>query len=107
MRNVVVTEFLTLDGVMQAPGDPNEDRSGGFDKGGWMLPFFDDVLGSLRDGRLKATDGFLLGRETYEIFAAHWPKRLADDRLAARSTTSPNTWSRPRWRRRSPGRTRR
>jgi hypothetical protein len=47
MRKIVVSEFLTLDGVMQAPGDPNEDRSGGFDKGGWQLAYFDDIFGSV------------------------------------------------------------
>jgi len=83
MRRIVVSEFLTLDGVMQAPGDPNEDRSGGFDKGGWQLAYFDDIFGSVMMDAFAATGGMLLGRLTYENFAAHWPKQPADDPLAA------------------------
>jgi dihydrofolate reductase len=82
MRKIVVVEFLTLDGVMQAPGDPNEDRSGGFDKGGWQRDYFDDILGASILGALAETGGFLLGRRTYEIFAAHWPKQPPEDPLA-------------------------
>jgi dihydrofolate reductase len=83
MPRIVVSEFLTLDGVMQAPGDPNEDRSGGFDKGGWQLAYFDDIFGSVMMDAFAATGGMLLGRLTYENFAAHWPKQPADDPLAA------------------------
>jgi dihydrofolate reductase len=83
MRRIVVSEFLTLDGVMQAPGDPNEDRSGGFDKGGWQLAYFDDIFGSVMMDAFAATGGMLLGRLTYENFAAHWPKQPADDPFAA------------------------
>ncbi|MDP9273545.1 MAG: dihydrofolate reductase family protein [Chloroflexota bacterium] len=82
MRKLFVSEFLTLDGVMQAPGDANEDRSGGFDQGGWQLAYFDEVFGSTIMEGLAATGGFLLGRRTYEIFAAHWPNQLAEDPLA-------------------------
>jgi dihydrofolate reductase len=82
MRSIIVVEFLTLDGVMQAPGDPDEDRSGGFDKGGWQRDYFDDTLGSAIIAALGETGGFLLGRRTYEIFAAHWPKQPAEDPLA-------------------------
>jgi dihydrofolate reductase len=82
MRKIVVVEVLTLDGVMQAPGEPDEDRSGGFDHGGWQRDYFDDVLGTAIIGALKETGGFLLGRRTYEIFAAHWPKQPAEDPLA-------------------------
>lgn len=82
MPKLVVSEFLTLDGVMQGPGDPNEDRSGGFEQGGWQLPFFDDVFGrTIMDG-FANSGGFLLGRKTYEIFAAYWPNQSADDPLA-------------------------
>ena len=83
MRKIVVSEFLTLDGVMQAPGDPNEDRSGGFDKGGWQLAYFDDIFGKVMMDGFAAVGGFLLGRLTYNNFAAHWPKQPADDPLAA------------------------
>lgn len=83
MRRIIVVEFLTLDGVMQAPGDPNEDPSGGFDKGGWQRDYFDDALGASIIGALAETGGFLLGRRTYEIFAAHWPKQPPEDPLAS------------------------
>jgi dihydrofolate reductase len=82
MPRIVVSEFLTLDGVMQAPGDPNEDRSGGFEHGGWQLAYFDDIFGSVMMEAFAATGGMLLGRTTYEIFAAYWPKQPADDPLA-------------------------
>ena len=82
MARIIVSEFLTLDGVMQAPGDPNEDRSGGFEHGGWQLAYFDDVFGSVMMEAFTATGGMLLGRRTYETFAAHWPKQPADDPLA-------------------------
>src|SRR6476661_9143121 len=82
MRKLIVSEFLTLDGVMQAPGDPNEDRSGGFDRGGWQLDYFDDVFGRVMMDGFAATGGFLLGRRTYDIFAAYWPKQSAEDPLA-------------------------
>jgi len=83
MRRIIVSEFLTLDGVMQAPGDPNEDRSGGFEHGGWQLQYFDDVFGETMMAAFAATGGMLLGRRTYETFAAFWPAQPADDPLAA------------------------
>jgi dihydrofolate reductase len=82
MPKLVVNEFLTLDGVMQAPGAKDEDRSGGFERGGWQLDYFDDVFGSTITEGLAAAGGFLLGRRTYEIFAAHWPNQPAADPLA-------------------------
>jgi dihydrofolate reductase len=82
MRRLFVSEFLTLDGVMQAPGDANEDRNGGFDQGGWQLAYFDEIFGSTIMEGLAATGGLLLGRRTYEIFAAHWPNQPAEDPLA-------------------------
>ena len=82
MSKILVTTFLSLDGVMQAPGDPNEDRSGGFEHGGWQLAYFDDVFGNALMEAFAATGGLLLGRRTYETFAAHWPKQPADDPLA-------------------------
>jgi dihydrofolate reductase len=81
MRKVIVSEFLTLDGVMQAPGDPDEDRSGRFEHGGWQMPYFDDAAGSEVSKVMAATGGFLLGRVTYEIFAGFWPSAPADDPL--------------------------
>ncbi|MFL5757952.1 MAG: dihydrofolate reductase family protein [Chloroflexota bacterium] len=89
MAKLVVSEFLTLDGVMQGPGDPNEDRSGGFDRGGWQLAYFDDIFGGVLMEGFAATGGYLLGRRTYEIFAAHWPNQPADDPLAATFNDSP------------------
>ena len=82
MRKIVVSQFLTLDGVMQAPGDPDEDRSGGFDQGGWQLAYFDQVFGAFVMEGFAATDGLLLGRLTYENFARHMPNQPADDPVA-------------------------
>ena len=82
MPRIVVSQFLTLDGVMQAPGDPDEDRSGGFDLGGWQLAYFDEVFGSFVMAGFGATGGLLLGRRTYETFARHMPNQPADDPVA-------------------------
>jgi dihydrofolate reductase len=73
MSRVVVSEFLTLDGVMQAPGGSEEDRSDGFEHGGWQGPYFDQAAGDAVDEAMASTGGFLLGRKTYEIFAGYWP----------------------------------
>jgi dihydrofolate reductase len=82
MRQVIVNAFLTLDGVMQAPGKPDEDRSGGFEHGGWQLRYFDPVFGKAVTQSLAAAGGLLLGRTTYEIFAGHWPKQPREDPIA-------------------------
>jgi dihydrofolate reductase len=83
MRRVSVTEFLSLDGVMQGPGDPDEDRSGGFAHGGWHLPYVDDVFMQSASEGMAETGGFLFGRKTYEIMAAHWPSQPDSDPFAA------------------------
>ncbi len=73
MRKIVVLSFITLDGVMQAPGGPEEDTSGGFKYGGWVAPYFDDVSNKVMEKQMKPAD-LLLGRKTYEIFASYWPE---------------------------------
>jgi dihydrofolate reductase len=74
MGKLVVTEFVTLDGVAQAPGEPDEDRDGGFTHGGWQAPLLDEESGGVMFERASSMDALLLGRRTYEIFAAYWPK---------------------------------
>jgi dihydrofolate reductase len=71
---IIVNAFLTLDGVMQAPGGPDEDREGGFPHGGWQAPYVDDVMGRVVTAGFADADGFLLGRKTYDLFATYWPK---------------------------------
>ena len=73
MRSVVVSAFVTLDGVMQAPGAPEEDPTGGFTQGGWSVNYWDDVMGAAMTEAFAEPFELLLGRRTYEIFAAHWP----------------------------------
>src|SRR5688572_32865728 len=72
MRKIIVLSFITLDGVMQAPGGPEEDTSGGFKFGGWVAPYFDEAAGEEMGKQLKPAD-LLLGRKTFEIFAGYWP----------------------------------
>ena len=73
MRKLVVSTFMTLDGVMQAPGGPDEDRSGGFEHGGWSVNYWDDTMQGVMGAAFAVPFDLLLGRRTYEIFAAHWP----------------------------------
>jgi dihydrofolate reductase len=73
MRKLIVNTFLTLDGVMQAPGAPEEDTSGGFTHGGWSVNYWDDRMGEVMDRTMGKPFDLVLGRKTYEIFAAHWP----------------------------------
>ena len=73
MRKIIVLSFITLDGVMQAPGGPKEDTSGGFKYGGWVAPYFDEASGKVMQKQMKPAD-LLLGRKTFEIFAAYWPE---------------------------------
>jgi dihydrofolate reductase len=77
MRKVIVLSFISLDGVMQAPGAPEEDTSGGFKYGGWTVPYFDETAGEVMGKQMKSAN-LLLGRKTYEIFASYWPDH-ADD----------------------------
>lgn len=72
-REIVANSFLTLDGVMQAPGGPDEDPSGGFRHGGWSAPYWDEEMGRRMESFMDQPFDLLLGRRTYEIFAAHWP----------------------------------
>ena len=73
MRKIIVLTFITLDGVMQAPGGPKEDTSGGFKYGGWTGPYFDDFAMKIMNEQMKRPFDLLLGRKTYEIFASYWP----------------------------------
>lgn len=74
MRKIVVLEFITLDGVMQAPGGPKEDTSGSFKYGGWTAPYFDEAAGKEMDKQMKGEYDLLLGHKTYDIFAEYWPQ---------------------------------
>jgi dihydrofolate reductase len=105
MRKLVINEFLTLDGVMQAPGGAEEDRTGGFEHGGWQQSYGDDVFGKTVIEGMAEAGGFLLGRRTFEIFAAYWPTAPAEDRafaeplntlpkyVASRTLHEPLAWS--------------
>ncbi len=84
MRKLIVLSFITLDGVMQAPGGPDEDSSGEFKHGGWVAGYFDDSLGNVMVRQMSRPFDLLLGRKTYEIFAAYWPYvKTNDDPIAA------------------------
>ncbi len=74
MRKVIVLSFITLDGVMQAPGGPEEDTSGGFAYGGWTVPYMDEASGDIMQEQMKLPFALLLGRKTYDIWAAYWPQ---------------------------------
>ncbi|HAF45682.1 MAG TPA: riboflavin biosynthesis protein RibD [Gallionellaceae bacterium] len=78
MRKIIVLEFMSLDGVIQAPGGPGEDMSGGFKYGGWTVPYFDDFSGKQMEAQMSKPFELLLGRKTYEIFASYWPHHSAD-----------------------------
>jgi dihydrofolate reductase len=73
MRKLVVGTFVTVDGVMQGPGGPEEDREGGFEHGGWSVNYWDEMMGGIMDEQMSRADALLLGRKTYDIFAAYWP----------------------------------
>jgi dihydrofolate reductase len=88
MPKIVVNAFLTLDGVMQAPGGPDEDRESGFQHGGWQAPLWDQIVDRLVTEGIKDADAFLLGRKTYEIFASYWPKVTDPDNSIATALNS-------------------
>jgi dihydrofolate reductase len=74
MRKIVILEFISLDGVMQAPGGPEEDTLGGFEYGGWTVPYFDEFMNEVMGEQMTKPFDLLLGRRTFEIFASYWPK---------------------------------
>ena len=83
MRKVIVNEFVSLDGVVQAPGGAEEDTSGGFGHGGWHMRYFDDLSQKWVLASIVEAGGFLLGRRTYEIFAAYWPSAPEEEQVIA------------------------
>jgi dihydrofolate reductase len=104
MRAVSVFNHLTLDGVMQAPGSPDEDRRGGFEHGGWSVPYGDEVLWERVGSGMREDGALLLGRRTYEAFAAIWPHQPDDvpfarvmnryrKHVASRTLSGPLEWS--------------
>ena len=88
MRRVIANEFMSLDGVVQAPGAADEDESGGFEHGGWHLRYFDDVSRKRVLESIVEAGGFLLGRRTYEIFAAYWPHASEEEQVLAEPLNS-------------------
>jgi dihydrofolate reductase len=89
LRNLVIVEFLTLDGVMQSLGSPDEDRDGGFEFGGWSAPYGDEVLGQKAGKGMASTTAYLFGRKAYEHMAAHWPNEPDDNPMAAHLNATP------------------
>jgi dihydrofolate reductase len=89
MRMLRVIEFMSLDGVIQSPGSPEEDTEGGFRHGGWQRPYVDEVVGEAAAKGMAATDTYLFGRKTYEGLAAHWPNVGDDDPYARHLNNTP------------------
>jgi quercetin dioxygenase-like cupin family protein len=83
MRKLIVDEWMALDGVVQGPSDPDEDSSGGFEHGGWHMPYFDECSMEWTHANVASAGGYVLGRRTYEIFAAHWPNAGSSRRSPA------------------------
>jgi dihydrofolate reductase len=108
MRKVIADEWMTLDGVIQAPGQKDEDTTGGFQHGGWHVGYFDDIAQRRVVESVVKAGGFLLGRRTYEIFAAHWPNASEEEQVlaeplntkpkyvASRTLTEPLEWQNSR-----------
>lgn len=88
MRSLVVSTFLTLNGVLQAPGGPDEDTTGGFTQGGWSVNYWDEPMGEVMTAFFDQPFDLLMGRKTYEIFAAHWPHATKEEREARGGTES-------------------
>jgi dihydrofolate reductase len=84
MRRVIAQEWMSLDGVVQAPGAPDEDSSGGFRHGAWALPYFDDLAQQQVVENLIGAGGFLLGRRTYEILGGYWPNASEEEQVVAK-----------------------
>ena len=103
MRKIIAAAFVSLDGVMQAPGGPEEDPTGGFTQGGWTFGYWDDAMGAWMGETFAKSFDLLLGRKTYEIFAAHWPYMDPPDPIAERfnavtkyvatASTAPLAWA--------------
>ncbi|HEX2266699.1 MAG TPA: dihydrofolate reductase family protein [Actinomycetota bacterium] len=89
MGRLIMNVQLSLDGVMQGPGAPEEDTSGGFEHGGWAMPYFDEVMGKAAGEGMGSAAGLVLGRRTYEIFNAYWPKQGEDVPFAGFLNTVP------------------
>src|SRR4030095_11355044 len=89
MRKLIVGTFVTVDGVMQAPGGPDEDREGGFERGGWLVTPFDVTLGAVMDCLYRRSDVLLLGRKPSEIFASYGPNAGPDDPMAQKLNSVP------------------
>lgn len=100
MRKLIVLSFITMDGVMQAPGGPEEDPTGGFSYGGWTVPYFDDFLGQVMTEQMSKPFDLLLGRKTFEIFASYWPDHTEEGAGINQATkyVASNTLTRHEWR---------
>ena len=100
MRRLIVLSFVTMDGVMQAPGGPEEDPSSGFKHGWWTVPYFDDFLGKVMAEQMTKPFNLLLGRKTFEIFASYWPQHEDEwpgindaTKYVASNTLTKHEWS--------------
>lgn len=99
MRKVIALEFITLDGIIQAGGGPEEDTSGGFAYGGWVAPYSDDVIGAVMNRQMNLPFDLLLGRKTFEIWAPYWPQHadfwpgvMSATKYVASNTMTSHEW---------------